>query len=321
MRESAKPLLAVTDETGALRYSPAWMDAWQRLGATIARKVTPGVVPGTYRRLVIAVSTPCREYAALVTALGMVRMSYRDRVLPDPRVQFSLLAGLPKETMVRAVLGRTKVELGPVSGSDARGRLRFGRKLLDAGSCADIRQIPSLPHLQKELRFDLDYDSAFLKNMMPSADPLLFATEARTACVVVGPGRDLEDELCLRVARPGGSTEPRPVREVLRPYCVYGQRGWQSDVVSSQVHDWQESVRSRHPRLVILDGAASVQRWLVETYDAGIVVALVHRSDSSASAAAEALLNERRSAEPVAVGALPWEPPAACEAFAFGEPA
>jgi hypothetical protein len=297
------------------------MDSWQRLGAAIAKKVTPSLVPAMYRRLVIAVSTPSREYAALMTALGMVRLSYRDRVLPDPDAQFGLLASLPKETMVRAVLGKTKVELGPVSGSDARGRLRFGRKLLAASSCADIRQMPSLAPAQREQRFDIDYDPAFIRNMLPTADPLLYATEARTACVVVGPRRDLEDELDLRVMRPGDGVTPRPVREVLRPYSFYGQKGWHSDVVSAQVHDWQEPVRARHPGLVILDGAASVQRWLAETYDSGIVVALVHRSDSSAAAAAEALLNERRGAEPVAIGDLSWEPPAACEAFVFGEPA
>jgi hypothetical protein len=320
MRQRGRPLLTVTDGTGAPWDSPAWMDTWQRLGATIAKKVTSSVVPGTYRRLVIAASTPTREYAALVTALGMVRMSYRDRVLPDPHLQFSVLANLPKETMVRAVLGRTKVELGPVSGSDPRGRLRFGRKLLVASSCADIRQMPSLPPAQKEQKFEIECDSAFLKNMLPSADPLLFATEARTSCVVVGPSRDLEDELSLRVMRPGEGTEPKPMHEILRPFSVYGQKGWHSDVVSSQIHDWQESVRSKQPRLIILDGAASVQRWLAETYDAEVVVALVHRSDSAADAAAEALLNERRSAQAIALGDLPWEPPAACEAFAFGEP-
>jgi hypothetical protein len=110
------------------------------------------------------------------------------------------------------------------------------------------------------------------------------------------------------------------MHEILRPFSVYGQKGWHSDVVSSQIHDWQESVRSKQPRLIILDGAASVQRWLAETYDAEVVVALVHRSDSAADAAAEALLNERRSAQAIALGDLPWEPPAACEAFAFGEP-
>lgn len=321
MGPRGKPLLAVTDGRGSLRDSPVWMDSWQRLGAVIAKRVTAGIIPGTYRRLVIAVSTPSREYAALMIALGMVRLSYRDRVLPDPDTQFSFLAGLPEETMVRAVLGKTKVELGPVSGADARGRLRFGRKLLAARSCADIRQMPSLVPAQKEQRFDIQYDAAFLKNMLPTADPLLFATEARTACLVVGQMRDLEDELNLRVMRPGDHVEPRPVREVLRPYSAYGHRGWHSDVVSSHVHDWQEAVRARHPGLVILDGAAPVQRWLAETYDSGIVLALVHRSDSSAAAAAEALLNERRSAEPVAIGDLPWQPPAACEAFVFGEPA
>lgn len=321
MRHSSRPLLTVADETGVLQDSPDWLDSWQRLGAAIARNVRPDLVPDTYRRLVVAVSTPTREYAALMTALGMVRLSYHDRVLPDPQAQFRFLANLPKETMVRAVLGSTKVELGPVSGADARGRLRFGRKLLAAGHCADIRQMPSLPPRQKEQKFDIAYNSAFLKNMLPTADPLLFATEARTACVVVGPLRDLEDELRLRVARPGDSTQPRPMQEILRPYRDYGQTGWHSDIVSSQVHDWHETVGSRQPDLVILDGAASVQRWLAETRDASVIVALVHRADSAAAAAAEALLNERRSAEPVPVEDLAWQPPAACEAFAFGEPA
>lgn len=319
MRHGGKPLLAVADETGALRDSPVWMDAWQRLGAVIARKVTAEFVPGTYRRLVIAVSTPTREYAALMAAMGMVRMSYRDRELPDPHAQFRLLANLPNDTMVRAVLGRTKVELRRVSGADPKGRLRFGAMLLSADACADIRYTPSLAPAEKEHRFVIDFDSAFLKNMVPTTDPLLFATEARTACIVMGPWKDLESELSLPVVRPGDGTAPRPMHEVLRPYGIYGQTGWHSAVVSSQVHDWPEPVRDRRPRLVILDGAASVQRWLAETYDAEIILALVHRSDSSAVEAAEALLNERRSAEPVKVGNLHWEPPAACEAFAFGE--
>src|SRR5262245_13235731 len=143
MQRLEAPLLVVSDQSGNQQGSPSWMDSWQRLGAILARK-TANLVPGRYRRLVIAVTTPTREFAAVMAALGMVRLSYRDRMLPDPVEQCRRLAGLPAGTMVRAVLGGRKVELGPVEGADHKGNLRFGRKRIAPSSCADIRQLPWL---------------------------------------------------------------------------------------------------------------------------------------------------------------------------------
>jgi hypothetical protein len=316
-----KPLLLVSDQSGNEQDSPAWMDSWQRLGAILAKNTTD-VVPGKYRRLVISATTPTREFAAVMAALGMVRVSYRDRMLPDPVEQFRHLAGLPAGTMVRAVLGGHKVELGPVEGADQKGNLRFGRKTIAPAGCADISQLPWLKPAWRERKIDdIIYDSAFIKNMVPRATPCLFASDAKTVCAVMGPAKDLKEESNLLVARPDNSARLRPVHEVLRPFERYGEMGWHSVICSSQSHDWPEPVADRLPRLVILDGAAAVQRWVGGTYEAEIVLALVHRSDSSAVPAAEAVLNQRRSALKFDLGNLGWTPPAAVEAIAFGEPA
>ncbi len=315
----AKPLLTVSDQSGNQQDSPAWMDSWQRLGAVIARN-TAEVVPGKYRRLVISATTPTREFAAVMASLGMVRMSYSDRLLPDPVEQFRYLSGLPVGTMVRAVLGGHKVELGPVEGADHKGNLRFGRKKIAPSGCADIAQLSWLKPSWREKRIDITYDPAFIQNMIPQATPQLFASEAKAVCAVMGPSKELKEESNLLVARPADSAQLRPVHEVLRPFERYGEMGWHSLICSSQSHDWPEPVADRLPRLVILDGAAAVQRWIGGTYDAEVVLALVHRSDSSAVAAAEAVLNQRRSALRFDLRNLGWTPPSAVEAIAFAEP-
>jgi len=319
MQPPGKSLLTVADEPGEHQDSPAWLDAWQRLGAVIARR-TADIVPNKYRRMVIAATTPTREFAAVMTALGMVRMSYRDRLLPDPVEQCRVLADLPAETMVRAVLGGRKVELGPVCGMDDLGNLRFGRKKIAASACADISRLSWLKPEWRERRIDIAYDHAFIKNMLPNATPQLFASETRTVCGVMGPPKNLETESNLLIARPGEAAILRPMHEILRPFERYGEMGWHSVICGSQSHDWPEPVADKLPRLVILDGAAAVQRWMSGTYEAEIVLALVHRSDSSAVLAAETILNlRRRSASSVDLRLLGWAPPAAVEAVGFGE--
>jgi len=316
-----KPLLTVADQSGDQQDSPPWMDSWQRLGAILAKKTTD-LVPGRYRRLVVSATTPTREFAAVMAALGMVRVSYRDRLLPDPVEQFHRLAELPAGTMVRAVLGGYKVELGPVEGADHKGNLRFGLKTIAPSACADISHLPWLKPRWREKKIDdISYDTGFIKNMVPGATPRLFASDARTVCAIVGPAENLTEESKLLVARPGDSTRLRPMHEVLRPFEIYGAMGWHSVICSSQSHDWPEPVADKLPRLVILDGAAAVERWIGGTYDAEVVLALVHRSDSSAVSAAETVLNQRRSALKFDLGNLGWVPAATVEAIAFGEPA
>lgn len=320
MQGTPQSLLLVADQIGSSQASPVWMDSWQRLGALLARR-TADIVPGKYRRLVIAAATPTREYAAVMAALGIVRMSYRDRVLPDPAVQLRRLADLPTGTMVRAVLGGTKVELGPVSGADPKGNLRFGQKTILAARCADIGQLPWAIPTRREIRFEITYDDAFIRTMIPSATPVLFASEARTACAVLGPQKNLNTEMELLVTRPDHAGSLRPVHEVLRPFERYGQQGWHSVISSSQSHDWPDPVVHKRPRVVILDGAAAVQRWIGDTYDVEIVLALVHRGDSSAVSAAETVLNQRGSAVKFDLRELGWSPPSAVEVVGFGDPA
>lgn len=317
-----KSLLTIADEEGTEQPSPMWMDSWQMLGARMARTIA-GYVPTRFRKVVVAVATPTREYAAVMAALGMVRVSYRDRALPDAEDNFHRLASLPPRTMVRAVMsGGGKVEVGPVMGRDARGNLRFGRKALRPSHCADITPAPWAPHDYREQKYDVTYDAAFIRNMVPSAQPELFATEGRTACVVMGPLGDLEEESKLLVARPGDDgVRPRPMYEILRPFDKYKAQGWHSVICGTQSFDWPLPAAERGRRLLILDGAAAVNRWIGNIHDADIVLAFVHRSDSSAAAAAEAVLNQRRSALRLDLQDINWTPPPAVEAIAFGEPA
>ncbi|MFI6773977.1 hypothetical protein [Nocardia sp. NPDC050412] len=294
------------------------MDSWQRLGATLARR-TQSLVPSKFRRLIIAATTPTREYAAVMVALGMVRMSYHDRVLPDAMAQFHHLASLPKETMVRAVLGGTKVQLAPVAGVNHRGNLIFGQQEIDPTYCADISTLPWLGSTSKSWPIDLRDNSDFIRSMVPTASPRLFVTSTRTICAVIGPGPALNEESRLLIART--NTAPKPIYEILRPFELYGEKGWNTVIFNSQMRDWPAPAADKLPRLVVLDGAAAVQRWVESTNEAELVLALVHRNDSGATAAAETMLNLRRRTIPIDISELQWTPPAAVEATVFGEPA
>jgi hypothetical protein len=320
VERAPRSLLTISENLGTGQPSPPWMDSWQILGAQLAKTVA-GYVPGRFRRVVVAASTPTREYAAVMAALGMVRISYRDRVLPSAEDNFRRLAALPPYTMVRAVMsGGGKVEVGPARGLDARGNLMFGRKSLSSSHCADVTLAPWAPDDYREQKFDIAYDTAFIQNMVPSARPELFATEGRTACVVMGPVSDLVEESNLFVARPVGGASLRPIHEVIRPFDRYGAQGWQSVVCGTQSFDWPVPAAEKGRRLLVLDGAAAVNRWIGNIQEADVILALVHRSDSSAAAAADAILNQRRSAVLLDRSELRWTPPPAVEAIAFGEP-
>ncbi|MGZ3140530.1 hypothetical protein ACVDFE_00685 [Lentzea chajnantorensis] len=257
----------------------------------------------------------------MMVAMGMIRLSYKDRILPDPIENCRFLAALPPGTVVRAVLGGHKVEIGPVSGLDSNGNLRFGRKSLKPTACADVTPFPWAEPRWGEDRLEIVYQSDFLKDMIPSADPVLFASEANAVCAIIGPPRELETELQLHVTRSPDSVHPRPLHEALRPFDRYKHMGWQSVVASSQAFDWPMIVSQKLPRLLVLDGASAVNRWLGETSEAEVVLALVHRPDASAASAAEALLNQCRSAVDIDVRALGWTPPPAVEVIAYGVPA
>ncbi|WP_143132642.1 hypothetical protein [Amycolatopsis rubida] len=256
-----------------------------------------------------------------MAALGMVRISYRDRVLPGANDNFHRLASLPPHTMVRAVMSAGgKVEVGPVMGTDLKGNLRFGRKALRPSHCADITPAPWARPDYRERRYDIEYDADFIRNMVPSARPGLFATEGRTACVVMGPLTDLQDELNLLVARTSSGARLGPVHAILRPFDKYQAQGWQSVICGTHSFDWPLPAAEPGHRFLILDGAAAVNRWFGNIENADIVLALVHRNDSSAVAAADAILNERRSARRLEMREIGWTPPSGVEAIAFGQP-
>ncbi|WP_406406099.1 hypothetical protein [Streptomyces sp. NBC_01643] len=291
---------------------------------------------------VVAMSVPAREYAAVLLAFGSVdRASSTAPEHVEPELGFEQARTLQAGTCVRVApvagpedgrraytglfQGAVENRYGKVyelSGRPGPG----GRPGMVSWFPADRYrlQVLSWPDLPDDYADRNRFSEVF--EVPSGAGDLLtgrlddFYGQCSLDCVLVGVATTVLAEAQEIIAAPGFAG--LSLRELMRLRGVQAPGTHYRSVVLSSRSDPQEYrdvLRSRKPAVTVLDGAATVRRWMAAGLTK-VTVAVVERTSPSAMAAAEVLYaNRARSpkdlnlparlahALPAGVEALAWQ--------------
>lgn len=286
---------ALCTEDGQRVPLPRWASWFSDLGAWAVQLGEAG------KRGTIAVSVPTLGYAATLVAYGVVFAAFRPQHNPGSSgCQFELASRLPQHEHA--------VRLVPTEGSASfvgvfQGTLLDrGRHLFHVGGSkfpTDRYRIDLLrwPDEKADLQANRKYSYPLeipegLDGLLPgsTAD---FCGYSALHCAVVGSMTRAEEEGQTLVA--AYSAPAVPLGSLLRSRVVRDTgRQYRSLVLSAREEPerYKALVADRHPSATVLDGAATVCRWLGARM-APVTVALVERLGASGEAAAE-LLESRR---------------------------
>lgn len=289
---------------------------------------------------VVALSVPAREYAAVFLALGSVdRVSRTASERVEPELGFeqawTLQAGAcvrvipvggPKEgKRVYTGLFRGAVENHYGKVYELSGRPGPGGRpgVVSWFPAAQYRlQALSWPDLPEDYadrnRFSEGFEVPAGAGALLTAGPD-FYRHCSLDCVLVGVASTVLAEAQEIVAAPGYAG--LSLQELMRLRAVHSPGTHYRSVVLSSRSDPEEirdPVRSRKPAVAVLDGAATVRRWMVASL-AEVTVAVVERTSPSAVAAADALYanRARRQADLSMPARLVRALPAGVEALAW----
>lgn len=256
------------------------------------------------RQLVIVLSVPVRDFAAVLVSCGWMSATSAPILAPVCEV----LAGLPTGTPVR-VVSQTKVFTERFGGIDARGRAQLGAKwqvdklqaVVPLSTIDRPRaQLISEPGVISRLS-GLDRDWA-ARVCSPPQDLALVGTLTR-----------LREDFAAQLGRDGDS---EPIENILLPA---GSRAvtWSTRVYATAHLD--EELPPADVRAVVLDGAPATR--FLSAVESPVVVSVLDRSIVDESVA-EMVMNYRNTrGVPLSLARdLQWTPPLGVEALAFEVP-
>ena len=274
---------------------PNWAAWLANLGAWAATSAVAG------GKGVVAVSVPAREYAGILVGCGVVHAAFRPQLnAASEGNQFKSAAGLQSQSMVRLVPTQgTASFVGVFHGAslDYRGeevfhvggsRFPADRYRIDVLHWPDCHsELQNMPHHQPIRVPD------GIQKLLPGLDAD-FCGYSALHCVIVGSATRIEHEAETLVAATPSSV-PIPLSSLLRPRVVRDTgRQYRSLVLPSREdpEDYRELVGSLNPAVTVLDGAATICRWLGADMTP-MTVALVERLGASSEAAADLLEHYR----------------------------
>lgn len=294
-------------------------DRWQRLPEWAAWFSEVGYwAAGLHKEgsnAVVALSVPTRDYLAVLLAYGAVNRASQAEVVPtEPEHNFEQAKCLPVGTCVRVIPvkgpgpGR-RVYTGVFSGAFKNHR---GRVYELAGSKSPGRrpgpvswfpaddyrlQLLRWPDLLEDYTGRDRFSEAF--EIPDGAEKLLagqladFYGRCSLHSVVVGVMNTVLAEAQVAVRASDGLG--LPLQELLRLRAVRRPGSHYRSVVLSSRGDpeeYRDVVRSCQPAVAVLDGAATVRRWLGAGL-AGVTVAVVERTSPTALTAVDELYGNR----------------------------
>ncbi|MGW0954811.1 hypothetical protein [Streptomyces sp. NPDC002545] len=303
---------------GRWQRLPEWAEWFSEIGYWAA-----GLREGG-SNAVVALSVPTRDYTSVLLAYGVVDRASQAEVVPAASEHgFEQAKCLPVGTCVRVIpvkgpgQGR-RVYTGVFGGAlknhhgqvyELAGRKGAGGR---AGPVswfpADNYRLQALPwpDLPEDYADRHRFSEAF--EIPVGAKGLLagkladFYGRCSLNSVVVGVMNTVLAEAQVVVGAPDGSE--LPLQELLRLRTVHSPGSHYRSVVLSSRGDpeeYRDVVRSCRPAVAVLDGAATVRRWLGADL-AGVTVAVVERTSPAALAAADELYGNRsRSVADLAV--------------------
>lgn len=294
--------LAVNPESAPVRS--AWIGPILALGTRLARK------SDTFadRQLIVAVSVPSREYAAVLIGAGWTLGRPPAQVATDP---LSVLRGALPRGNYRA-LNATHVISGPFQGLDesrasarvalaghwAVDRLEAVAAVAETDPAAKMPR-PQIGSIGRMTGVDRDWARRLVA---PAAD-----------LAIVGTKSWINDDLEAVLAR-GGDPDGDSLATLLLPRTQKSAT-WFSRIYSSSGFADQLPLPA-DVSLTILDGQGAI-KYLKDVLSP-VVVCVFDRSVADESAAEQAMQLRNSRGEPIALSSqLGWTPPAGIEALAF----
>jgi hypothetical protein len=268
------------------RRLPAWAYSLVRLGATAAGEHREG------ERLVAAVATPTRAYAATLAGVGAVAVRNPMSFNPETpsaeaiEAQFRVLCSLRRGTTVTVRSGKTK-NVGTFERVDFSG----------AEPLIVINQKGFLQMYRKEGCCNISLHGRSL------------------SCLFVGRINIFEEEI---TGKDVVTRDARPLQSILRisRFAAKGDHDLRSDIIPT-AGELPPRLRAAQPDLVVFDGTASFRNWRETWRTAPWLVVLDRTSpyfDEGVQLVEEEFV-ERASAQPIAPER--FEAPPGTELMAF----
>jgi hypothetical protein len=295
--------VVLLDGGGGDPVAAPWAGGLLALGARLARQP-----PRDNVQLIVAVSLPARDFAAVLIAAGWLLA----RPAKAPLMPIAVAEGLQAGTPVRMIAGDCLVADRFFGVDRARGepRIHVGWTWWRPAAVTCIAADSTMP------------EDRFGRLRIPSPGTMatwtgyaeVWAAEqccASSSVVVLGRKSRLLDEMELRAGWTGLSGQPDRLVDLIRPDD--GRRpAWASTIVPAGLGDLPEFPDPA--RLAVLDGATAI-RWLAEVATP-MVVALLDRSAVD-DAAGDMIMQARSAGVPIPLSQLGWHPFAGMEALAF----
>lgn len=268
---------------------PSWAVWLAELGAWAVELAVQGV-SGT-----VAVSVPAREFTSGLVGCGAVYAAFEPQLDASPQgSQFSSAARLePGRHVVRLISTRNTAGFvgifnEAVSKNNCEGYSVGGGWIPADRYRMDVLRWPDNPvdfmgQSRSLEHIDIPSDA---DGLFPGA-PADFCGFSALHCAIVGNVTAIQQESETLIAT-SPVTEPVPLSALFRPRAVHQKaRQFRSVLLPAREdpEDYRALVAGRKPRVVILDGAATVCRWLGSEM-APVTVALVERTAASGEAAA-----------------------------------
>ncbi|MEU9674450.1 hypothetical protein AB0D92_13030 [Streptomyces parvus] len=298
-----KPPGGRTQLSGALLHTdekrfplPIWAVWLAELGAWAAQLATQGTSS------TIAISVPAREFASVFVGCGAVYAAFEPQLDTSPQgSQFGSATRLdPGIHLVRLVSTHKTAGfvgiLNEVTSKNNREGYIVGGSWIPADKYRiDILNWPDetsefigKSRIQERIEIPVDAEG-----LLPGASAD-FCGFSALHCAIVGNSTVVQQESDTLIAT-SMTAEPVPLSVLLRPRTIHEKaRQFRSVVLPAREdpENYRELVAGRKPRVVILDSATAVCRWLGAEMSP-VTVAVVERTAPSSEAAADALERHR----------------------------
>lgn len=311
-RQEGKGSIFLHMVAGQPRPIPDWFMAWLRLGIATAK----GAFEATRQQTVIAISVPTRLLSASAIAFGYVCQRYtqgnREQMATDWSIPLSdvepgarIWVRAPKRVIVGDYL------------SGLPDRLYLNTPGTGAFQTRLVREVRTPPPggLAVGATTHSDTEAAFVKSLLPSADPEEFLSSWDWSLVLVGSPERIYSDLAEHISAPRG-LQFGPLNLIVRPIKLTAPVGWRSSVMSAWTETPAWEAFPTPPHVVVLDGAYATSRWLDEC-SSPVVIAILERTEPGVDEAVAALMQGRAYASPVRDHELGWNAPVGCEVLAF----
>lgn len=318
--------LELKTDLGSWAPLPGWARFFVDLGSVMPFPADADI------RVVAAVSTPTRAYAAALCACGVVLALSSIPVAASAAEHLEILKSLPLRTTVtyRGVTVVRKAWLAGFvtqnGGEYVRLRYQGGTSLIPAEQCVRIqlsqRQLDQLPRRRMSRRIRVEL--GLLWAVLPPGNAGDFIRGSRLECAIVGSEVELREE--IHDVRFGAVSADRRrasglvqghLQDVLRTRSLVGDgEGYRSDIFHASRMPHREA-RELMPSVVIFDGSNAFLKWRDVWPDANWVIILDRTDRRFVDAASE--INRLYSTTRVQEASLPEVPQAqGMETVMFG---